>query len=140
MTVQRAWKTGVFSAHFEPPDVLISRYTGHAGLTEMQACVSVYAELAASGPFYSVINTGGHSLGAAERDYLSRHVRPEWFLSVVYVGADTVQRMALKALSMLLYFRGATAADFHFAATEQEARALVEHLRAAAKAPASRSS
>lgn len=130
MDIQREWAFGPHKAHFEEPDLLIVRMGGQTGLADAQALTELYRELGTQRPFFAIINVKDSSTDAAARSYFTREINLDWFLGVVYVSAGVIEKALGKAMTVAFYFTGRTKTDFLYAPTLEEARILVDQMRA----------
>lgn len=129
MSAQREWTFGMNRVCFEPPDLVVAKFTGTTHLEEAQRTIDIYREVGSHQPFFLIADISESLIDTPARDYLIQHGRPEWLLGVAYVGAGLVQRAATKAMAIALYVSGRSPLDCFFANTEAEARVLYERKR-----------
>jgi hypothetical protein len=75
--------------------------------------------------------TENTSLDAEGRRYASEHTDPEWFSSIIYVGARLIHRAAAKGIQLVHNLLGKRHSPVYFASTPAEARDLIARLRSA---------
>ena len=130
MAAQREWTFGTIRVSFEPPELVVAKFVGPTtGLEEARSLVHIYKELGSQRPFFLIVDMAGSTLDKAARDYLTQHLRLEWLLGVVYVGAGLVQKVATRVMAFAISVAGRSSLDFLFAQTEAKARALYERKR-----------
>jgi hypothetical protein len=129
MAAQREWTFGTIRVSFEPPELVVAKFLGPPGLEEARRLVHLYKELGTQRPFFLIVDMAGTTLDKAARDYLTQHLRLEWLLGVVYVGAGLVQKVATRLMAFAVSVAGTSNLDFLFAQTEAKARALYERKR-----------
>jgi hypothetical protein len=131
MTAQREWTFGTIRVSFEPPELVVAKFLGPTtGLEEARSLVHLYRELGSQRPFFLIVDMAGATLDKAARDYLTQHLRLEWLLGVVYVGAGLVQKVVTRLMAFAVSLAaGKSSLDFLFAQTEAKARALYERKR-----------
>ena len=126
MAAQREWTFGTNRVCFEPPDLVVVRFVGHTGPEEARSLIHIYKELGTQQPFFLIADITESTIDKAAREYLTQHLRLEWLLGVVYVGAGLVQKVATRLMAFAISVAGRSSLDFLFAQTEAEARALYE--------------
>jgi hypothetical protein len=131
MTESREWTFGDHRARFEAPDVVVMLLSGPTRLEDAQRIVDIYREVGSRQPLFGISHVANTSFDKDVRAYFAQHARAEWFRGIVVIGAGFVQRAAVKAVTMALYFTGKWKADIEFADSEEAARALIERKRAA---------
>ncbi len=130
MAAQREWTFGTIRVSFEPPELVVAKFVGPTtGLEEARSLVHLYKELGSQRPFFLIVDMAGSTLDKAAREYLTQHLRLEWLLGVVYVGAGLVQKVATRVMAFAVSVAGRSSLDFLFAQTEAKARALYERKR-----------
>jgi hypothetical protein len=129
MTAHREWMFGTNRVRFEPPDLVVAKYSGLTGLEEARRTTAIYRELGSQRPFFLIVDVAESELDKKAREHFIQNLRTEWLLGVVYVGAGFVQKAATKAMAIAIYVAGKSHLDFLFANTEAEARALYERKR-----------
>jgi len=130
MAAQREWTFGTIRVSFEPPELVVAKFVGPTtGLEEARSLVHLYKELGTQRPFFLIVDMAGSTLDKAAREYLTQHLRLEWLLGVVYVGAGLVQKVATRLMAFAISVAGRSSLDFLFAQTEAKARALYERKR-----------
>ncbi len=129
MTQRKEWKTGVYQAHWEEPDLLVAVFTGHVDLEAARSATALYQQLGEKQPYFAIVHISEGALSPEGREYFAKNLNPAWFHSVIYVDQSIVHKSMAKAMSVALYHE-AKPHDFRYVNTEAEARALVEQLRA----------
>lgn len=131
MTPPRELKFGTHEARFEPPNTLSVTLKGDMRVEEARQLIDLCGEVGSQQPFYLIVDmTGIGSIPSEARGYASKHIRPEWYRGVVYVGASFVAKAAVKSLSVVFYLAGKYTADVEFVATAAEAPAALARQRA----------
>jgi hypothetical protein len=127
---RREWTIGRHQAHLEEPDLLVVKLGGPTGIADARALTELYRELGSHQPIFAIINVTGSPADAEARSYYTREARPEWFRAIVYVGAGVVERAVGKAMAVAFSFAGRSKTEFLYASTQEEARGLIDQLRA----------
>lgn len=130
MAIGREWVIGQHKAHFEEPDLLIAKMGAPVGIEDAKRLTALYRELGTAQPYFIILDVTGCPADAAARSHFTREIRLEWFRGVVYVGAGLVERAVTKAMTVAFLFMGRTKLEFSYAKTIEEARGLIEQMRA----------
>ncbi len=129
-SVQREWRIGATHIWFEPPDLVWHKSRGVTPLEECTAYVEVYRELAAQGPYFSVVDMSEAGRMEDEtRRYLSEAVQTEWLKGVIYIRARLLHKAIATSIGVFHRLMGRPTLDAHFVSTEEEARALIVRMR-----------
>jgi hypothetical protein len=134
------WEVGRHSLRFEPPDILWVKYRGALCLQEAVRMVEVSRDLGRSGRIFMVGDMSEAGLPDTEAGrYFSEHLRFEWYLGAIYIGARLVQRAMAKGIFLASYLTEHTTDArvlelTHFVATKEEAAALMSQVRTNAAA------
>jgi hypothetical protein len=130
VTHEREWQFGTHRAHLEEPDIIRVTFKGPMEFDDARALLGIYREVCPERPRYLFADIGASSMNAATRKYLGTELRTEWFLGVVYVGANLLLRIISDALtSHVLFSNRQRELDVRFVATEAEGRAVLETMR-----------
>jgi hypothetical protein len=129
MNVGRAWEFGSHRLVLEAPDLLRVTFNGPMTFEDARAVVEIYRQVCGERPRYLVADIGRSSMDAATRKFLGTEARPEWFLGVVFIGADVLLRIVTKALLAVIFFNKANAYAVRFVATAVEAEAIIARWR-----------
>jgi hypothetical protein len=126
---RREWTIGRHQAHFEEPDLLVVKLGGPVGIEDAKAMTALYRELGTQ-PFFAIVDVTGSPADAEARSYYTREVHLDWFRGVVYVGTGVVERAIGKAMAVAFSFAGKWKTEFLYADTVEQARGLIERMRA----------
>lgn len=121
---------GRHRAHFEEPDLLVLKLGGPVGIEDAKVLTELYRELGTRQPFFAIIDVRGAPADAEARSYYTREVHLDWFRGVVYVGTGVIERAIGKAMAVAFSFAGRWKTEFLYANTVEEARGLIDRLRA----------
>ncbi|WP_164008188.1 hypothetical protein [Pyxidicoccus trucidator] len=132
MSRQREWQFEGQRAWVEPPEpnVLWARFRGPVSVESSQWSCNVYKEMAEGGRFYLAADIASSHLSAESRRYLVDHAKADWFQGIVYIGAGLDQKATTKSLMVGVMLNGEPV-DVNYADTPEQARAWIEHHRAA---------
>ncbi len=130
MTALREWTVGKHRLYLEEPDLLIVKMGGHTDLDAAKGLVEIYRELGTRKPFFGILDVTHSPADAEARGYFTREFKHEWTRGIVYVGAGVVERAVGKAMAVAFYFTGKWKAEFLWTNTMDEARALIQQMRA----------
>jgi hypothetical protein len=131
MTAPREWTIDTHLIRFEHPDNLYVRIDGDVSTEAVRQLADICRDIAARQPFYLVADlTHVGTVSSEARQHASKHIRPDWYLGVAYIGANLITKAAAKGLAVALYITGKTSFDIAFVANETEARAALEKQRA----------
>ena len=123
-------KFGAHEARFEPPDTLVASFSGPISMDEAVRAAQLYKETyERRGQYYFVCDIGRSQIEAASRQYISSHIKGEWFHGVIYVGADILQRTFGKAIALALLFTSKPGFETVFVPTMAEAYAWIAQHR-----------
>lgn len=128
--MQREWSLGPHQVRFEEPNLLLVTMGGPTHLEDAKALTEVYREVGTQRPFFAIINVKDSPADAAARSHFTKEINLEWFLGVVYVGAGVIEKAVGKAMAVAFYFTSRPRIDFLFTETVEEARILVDRMRA----------
>jgi len=130
----REWKFASNHVQLKMPDVLWHKVQGVTTLEDAVQLMEIYREVATQQPFFLVTDLSeATTLTDKARRYASEHLRPEWFVGSIYIGARLLHRAVAKGLALIHHLTGRTDATVtsvvHFVNTEAEAWALIDQLR-----------
>lgn len=129
MNAGREWQFGNHRAVLEEPDIIRVTFNGPMVFEDAHRVLAIYREVCAERPLYLVADIGRSSLDAATRKYLGAELRPEWFLGVVYVGANLMLRVITNGMISLVHFRRGSTYDIRYVADEEGAQKTLEAWR-----------
>lgn len=129
MSAGREWQFGTHRAVLEEPDIIRVTFEGPFVFEDARQVLEIYREVCGERPRYLLAEIGRSSMDSATRKYLAAEANPEWFLGVVYVGANLLLRIITNALTSLLFANHPGRYEVRFVADEAEARETIEAWR-----------
>jgi hypothetical protein len=135
MVPQREWVVRKHKAHFEEPDLLIVKMNGSTDLEDAKGLTEIYRELGTQQPFFVIVDVTNSLTDSEARGYFAKHIDLAWFRAILFVGTGMVEKALGKAMMAAFSFTGRSKTEFMFPATLEEARALLDKLRAKQAAP-----
>jgi hypothetical protein len=130
MTAPREWTIDTHLVRFEHPDNLFVKIHGDVSTEAVRQLADICRDVAAKQPFYLIADLAHVGAVSSEaRNYASKHIRPDWYLGVAYIGANLITKAAAKGLAIGLYLTGKSSFDIVFVANEDEARVALAKQR-----------
>ncbi|WP_434385209.1 hypothetical protein [Melittangium boletus] len=131
----REWRIGEHRFHHEPPDLLRADFQGRLYEQEAIQLMHLYEEVSRVEPFFLLVDVGAaEGIDPDAQRYLNDHMSPTWMRGIIYFHARLVHRAVSAGLLLASEMARAEVSPLrgkvHFAATEQEARAIIARMRA----------
>ena len=129
------WAVGPHTLRFEPPDMFWVKFRGPLTLRNAEQVIGIYKEMSEARPFFFMAEVQGLSrLEPEAGHYLTENIPATWIQANIYIGARLLHRAMAKGFalaSILLDLKEKhTLEQIHHVATVEQARALIDRLRA----------